>query len=118
LRTVSQIKIIAEIKDPSVFLKMGAEIHPDLVLLDASTFGEELLTAINKIKEEWSQTQCIVLVEDSQCRQLAYDAGADLVLSQDFPAAKLVALIEDLLIQNTQDETLANSEGSANACPE
>jgi len=99
LRTVPQIEIIAEIKDPAVLLKMGAEMQPDLVLLEASLFDEEICSAITKIKDEWPQTQCIVLVEDIQYRQVAYDAGADLVLPIGFPAAKLVAAIEELLSQ-------------------
>jgi hypothetical protein len=36
-------------------------------------------------------------VEDIQYRQVAYDAGADLVMPIGFPAAKLVAAIEELL---------------------
>ena len=41
LRTVPQIEIIAETQDPSVLLSMGAEIQPELVLLDASLFEED-----------------------------------------------------------------------------
>lgn len=97
LRTLPEIEIIAEIKYPSVFLKMGSEIQPDLILLDASLFGEDIWKAITKINEEWSHTQCIVLVEDNQHHQALYDAGADLVVPQGFPATKLVAAIEELL---------------------
>ncbi len=99
LRTVPQIEIIAETKDPAVLLRMDAGMRPELVLLDASLFDEDAWTAITKIKAEWSHTQCVVLVEDDQQRQSAQDAGADLVLNKGFPAAKLVALIEELLSQ-------------------
>ena len=115
LRTVPQIEIIAEAQDPSVLLKMGTEMHPELILLDASIFDETAWTAITKIKGEWPQTKFVVLTENDPQRQSAQDAGADLLLPKGFPAAKLVALIEDLLIQNTQDETLANSEGGTYA---
>ena len=100
LRTVPQIEIIAETQDPSVLLSMGAEIQPELVLLDASLFDEDTWPGISKIKDEWPHTQCVALVEDDQQRQSAQDAGADFVLSKGFPAARLVTLIEDLLSQN------------------
>jgi DNA-binding NarL/FixJ family response regulator len=97
LRTLPEIEIIAEIKDPAVLLKIGSEMQPDLILLDANLFDEEICTAITKIKSEWPPTQCVVLVEDSQHHQAVYDAGADLVVPQGFPATKLVAAIEELL---------------------
>lgn len=106
LRTVPQIEIIAEIRDPAILLKMGTELQPDLALLDASLFGEEILTAIAKIRREWSKTKCVVLVEDSQHRQAAYGAGADYVLIKGFPAASLVAIIEELLSQSESDSQI------------
>ena len=104
LRTLPEIEIIAEIKFPSVLLKMGGEMKPDLILLDASLFGENIWEAITKINEVWSNTQCVVLVEDSQHHQALYDAGADLVVPQGFPATKLVAAIEELLSAYSEDE--------------
>lgn len=97
LRTLPEIEIIAEIKDPAVLLKIGSEMQPDLILLDASLCDEENWAVITKIKGEWPQTECVVLVEDSQHHQAVYDAGADLVVPQGFPATKLVAAIEELL---------------------
>ena len=104
LRTLPEIEIIAEIKFPSVLLKMGGEMKPDLILLDASLFGENIWKAITKINEVWSNTQCVVLVEDSQHYQALYDAGADLVVQQGFPATKLVAAIEELLSAHSEDD--------------
>jgi DNA-binding NarL/FixJ family response regulator len=104
LRTLPEIEIIAEIKSPSVLLKMGSEMQPDLILLDAGLFGENICKAITKIKKEWPHTQCVVLVEDSQHYQALYDTGADLVVPQGFPATKLVAAIEELLSAHSEDE--------------
>jgi DNA-binding NarL/FixJ family response regulator len=104
LRTLPEIEIIAEIKCHSVLFKMGSEMKPDLILLDASLFGEDILKAITKISEEWSDTQCVVLVEDHQQYQALFDAGADLVVPQGFPATKLVAAIEDLLSAHLEDD--------------
>ena len=104
LRTLPEIEIIAEIKYPSVLLKMGSEMKPDLILLDQNLFGENILKAITKINEEWSSTHCVVLVEDFQHHQALYDAGADLVVTQGFPANKLVAAIEELLSAHSEDK--------------
>jgi len=104
LRTVPQIEIIAESQDPSVLLKMNTEIHPELILIDANTFDETDWAAITKIKVEFPQTKIVVLVEHDLQRISAQDAGADIVLPKGYPAAKLVKLIEDGLIDNAQDE--------------
>lgn len=104
LRTVPQIEIIAEAQDPSVLLKMGNEIHPELILIDASIFDETNWTSITKIKAEWPRTRIVVLTENDLQRQSAKEAGADIMLPKGFPAAKLVNLIEDSLIQKSQDD--------------
>jgi DNA-binding NarL/FixJ family response regulator len=123
LRTLPQIEIIAETQNPTVLLKIGTEMHPELVLLDASLFDEDAWTAVTKIKAEWPHIHFVVLVDDDLQRQIAQVAGADLVLPKGFPAAKLVALIEDLLSQRENDnriepaskeETKTISEGGAN----
>lgn len=104
LRTLPEIEIIAEIKSPLVLLKMGNEMQPDLILLDASLLGENTLKVITKINEEWPHTQCVVLVEDSQHHQAVYDTGADLVVQQGFLATKFVAAIQELLSARSEDE--------------
>jgi len=104
LRTLPEIEIIAEVKCPSVLSKMGSEMKPDIILLDASLFGENIWKVITKIKGEWSRTQCVVLVKDSQRQQAVYDTGADLVVPQGFPATKLVAAIKELLSAHLEDD--------------
>jgi DNA-binding NarL/FixJ family response regulator len=120
LRTVTQIEIIAEANNASILLSMGPEIQPELVLLDAGLFNENTWPGITKIKGEWPQTSCVALVENDLQRHRAQEAGADFVLSQGFPAARLVTLIEDLLSQmendnriepDSKEQTPVSSEG-------
>ena len=97
MTTVPQIEILAETTDPSALLRMGAEIQPNIVLLDADLPGEQVWSALQEIKEEWAQTRSIVLVEDSQQQQKAQAAGADVALIKGYPAARLITAIGELL---------------------
>jgi DNA-binding NarL/FixJ family response regulator len=97
MTTMSQIEILAETSDPSALLRMGAEIQPYVVLLDADLPEEQVCAALRQIKAEWSQTRSIVLVEDSQQQKTVQAAGADVALLKGYPAAKLIAAIEGLL---------------------
>ena len=105
LRTVPQIEIIAEAHDPSVLIKISTEMHPNLILLDASILDDTAWTAVSKIKAERPRTKFIALLENVQQQQSAQLAGVDTLLPKGFPAAKLVNLIENSLIQNSKDET-------------
>ena len=97
MTTIPQIEILAETPEPSVLLRMGAEIQPDVVLMDADLPGEQVWSALREIKTEWSQTRSIVLVEDSQQQQKAQAAGADVALIKGYPAARLITAIGELL---------------------
>jgi DNA-binding NarL/FixJ family response regulator len=102
MATLPQIEVLAETSDPSALLRMGAGIQPDVVLLDASLPEEQVWPALRQIRDEWCQTRSIVLVEDSQQQQSAQAAGADVALVKGYPAAKLIAAIEDLLSQEEE----------------
>lgn len=104
LRTIPGIEIIAESQDPSILLKMNAEIHPELILIDAGTFEEGNRSAISHLKAEWPQTKILVLTENELQREGASKAGADFILPKGFPAADLANLIENSLICDRLEE--------------
>ncbi|MFC2045892.1 response regulator [Chloroflexota bacterium] len=108
MATMPQIEILAETSDPSALLRMGAEMQPDVVLLDASLPEDQVWAALRQIREEWSQTRSIVLVEDSQQQQKAQIAGADIALLKGHPAAKLIAVIDGLLSQEEEGGACAD----------
>ena len=97
MTTMPQIEVLAETSHPAALLRMGAEIRPHVVLLEASLPEEQVWAAVRQIKSEWSQTRSIVLVEDSQQQKAVQAAGADVALLKGYPAAKLIAAIEGLL---------------------
>jgi len=104
LRTIPQIEILAEAHEPSVLLKMSAEIQPELILVDASLLAEPNWAAISKIKADGPNTKIIVLTENEQEGQTAQEAGADYYLLKGFPATELAQLIEYLLIHEGPPE--------------
>jgi DNA-binding NarL/FixJ family response regulator len=97
MTTMPQIEILAETSDPSALLRMGTEIQPHVVLLDADLPEEQVCGALQQIKEEWSQTRSIVLVEDSRQQLEVEAAGADVALIKGYRATKLIETIERLL---------------------
>lgn len=102
MTTMPQIEILAETADPSALLRMGGEMQPDVVLLDASLPEEQIWPVLRRIKEEWCQTRSIVLVRDSQQQHKVQAAGADVALLEGCPAAKLISTIEGLLSQGEE----------------
>ena len=111
LRTIPQIEILAESHDPSILLKINEEIHPELILLDASSIEGENWSALTKIKADWSDTKIIVLTENDQQGKIAREAGADYYLLKGFPATELVQLVESSLMHDLPEEiTLSKKE--------
>jgi len=97
MASMPQIQIVAESRNVSALLRLGAQLPPDLVLLEAALPGNEVCAAVSEIKARWAGTRTIVLVENAGQQREAQAAGADAVLYQGFPAARLIAVIEDLL---------------------
>ncbi len=79
-------------------LQMMADQQPIIVLFGSDFPIDEVLEMLHQIKGEWANTRCIVLIEDIQQEQSAKAAGADAVLHTGFLAARLIALVESLLL--------------------
>ena len=102
MNSMPQIRIVAESRDVSALLQLGAQLPPDLVLMEASLPGNEVCAAVYQIKAKWARTRTVVLVENARQQQEALAAGADAVLYQGFPAARLIAVVEELLPNHTR----------------
>ena len=73
---------------------------PALVIFDFALNGGDPQMIVDMIKVRWPTIPCLVLVNDAQQRQRAQNTGADLVLVKGYPAAKLLAAVENLLSQS------------------
>jgi DNA-binding NarL/FixJ family response regulator len=97
LTTIPRLKIVGQADDGPSALKMVAERHPTLVLLDSTLPDDEVKVMLGQIKAERPQTRCIVLVGNSRQQQVAKHAGADEVLLKGYLTANLLTSIEELL---------------------
>ena len=97
MKTMPQIQIVAEAKEVSALLNMDPEVRPDLVLLEAELGEDELGLVTQAIKEKWSGTRLIVLVDNDKQRRIAKESEADAVMLKGFRAGKFVEEVESLL---------------------
>lgn len=70
---------------------------PNLVILDQDIPGNIISVLIRKIKTNWPETHCLVLINDDQARQDLLASGAESVVIKGLPGAKLIMEIESLL---------------------
>jgi DNA-binding response OmpR family regulator len=104
LLATPQIVHVQQVHGASSIPKSVEVLAPDLVLLDAESFGMRAWTVLNQIKETCAHCCCIVLICNARYRQQALDAGADEVLLKGFPADQLSAAIERLLSRSKCDQ--------------
>ena len=97
LTMMPQIETINQVDDALSVLRVNAEHHPALVLLDVNLSGNEASTVVREIKGSDSPSRCLVLADNVQQQQEAQAAGADVALLKGFPAAKLFETIKELL---------------------
>lgn len=99
MASMPQIQIVAESRDVAALMQLGSQLPPDLVLMEAALPGDEVCAAVREIKARWVRSRTVVLVENADQQQEAEAAGADAVLYQGFPAAQLIAVVEELLFE-------------------
>jgi AmiR/NasT family two-component response regulator len=98
MTTLPQIDLVAESKDMASLMRLGAQIQPDLVLMQPESPEAHLVEAIHFIKSEWPASRTIVLVDDISQQQEAESAGVDVVLFKGYRAAGLMNVVEELLL--------------------
>jgi DNA-binding NarL/FixJ family response regulator len=111
LATFPEIEIVAEARELPTLRRLGRELQPDLILLEAGLPGNELYETIQQIRREWKHTRSIVLVETADQEATAVAAGANVVLFTGHRATKLVGVIKGLLADG-EDQSAASIPSS------
>jgi DNA-binding NarL/FixJ family response regulator len=96
MTTSNQISAVFVAEEASLALRMVKDHRPILVLLDS--YLPEAQTVLERIKSQWPQTRCIVLVGSVEQEREVKEADA--VLIEGFSPSHLLATIEDLLAQS------------------
>ena len=95
LTTSDQISVVLVAEEASLALRMVKDHHPNIVILDGHLPQARMV--LEQIKNKWTQTRCIVLV-DSVEQERAFKE-ADAVLIEGFSPSRLMATIKELLAQ-------------------
>ena len=105
LKTRPGIEIIGHADDSALALRMVAEHHPALFLLDTNLPGEGAASVLRQIKANGSQSRCLVLASNTRQQKEARNAGADVTLLKGCSAAELFGAIERLLPEQEESSS-------------
>jgi len=97
MTTMRRVNAVLIAEDAAAVLQLVAKHRPALVVIETHLSTTEKQVTLHEIKARWPTTRCIALAEDVRQQQQAESAGADAVLIVGFPAAELIAAIEELL---------------------
>ncbi len=97
LRTVSNLKTIAQAEDGLSALELMNQHHPTLILLGSNLSNEDIRAVLGQAKTGPIQTRCLVLANNVHQQSIALENGADSVLLIGFPTEKFFTTVEELL---------------------
>ena len=97
LRAIPRIETILQANDGPSALKIIAEYHPALVLLDSKLANNDIQSISRQIKAESPQTRCIVLIDNIQQQWMVKVADVDSVLTVGCSAREFFTTVEGLL---------------------
>jgi DNA-binding NarL/FixJ family response regulator len=99
MTALPQIDLVAEGRDMTSLLRIGSQIQPDLIVIEAGLSGLSLAQSITYMKTEWPKSRTMILVDDIHQQHEAQEATADVVLFKGYRAATLMNIVERLLTQ-------------------
>ncbi len=89
LGTLSNVEVIGEAKDGLEAVRLVAQHHPDVVLLDARMPVMDGLEAARQVKTRWPEIKVVLLTMYKTCLAEALAAGVDAFLVKGGPLEKL-----------------------------
>jgi DNA-binding NarL/FixJ family response regulator len=84
-----QVVVVGEAANGQDAVRLAAECHPDVVLMDVQMPVMDGLEATRCIKSQWPQVRVVVLTMYEAYETKALDAGADRFLLKGGPAQAL-----------------------------
>lgn len=100
--TMPQVGGVEVVSDLDSALTRRVDLVPILLLMDANRSNDQVWLSVRRARRMWPGVRTIMLVSSVEQQAEAEAAGADVVLLQGFPAARLVAAIVRLLPQPVQ----------------
>jgi DNA-binding NarL/FixJ family response regulator len=96
LSSIPEIEIVGAADDSPSALEMARVHHPVLIMVDDNFPEGEVLELIRQLKQDWPQTEIIVLADGTQQKQALLAAGADAVLLRGIPAEQIMDVINNI----------------------
>lgn len=98
LKSMNRSNTINVADYPPSVLKLIAQHQPDLIVLDAKLFNDEIWPLLGQIKANWPQPSCLVMVDNNQQQGMAEAAQADKVLLNGLSVTELFTAIDEILL--------------------
>ena len=98
------VRKIVQIAQAEDALEFVLTISPDITLIHASPLSLELASLISNMKRS-CQCPLLIIVNSEEARNSVVAQGADVVVMEGLPSAKLKNLITSLLQQNADTLT-------------
>jgi len=93
LATTPEVAVIGEAVDGQEAVRLVAETHPDVVLMDIQMPVMDGLQATQQIKNRWPEVKVIALTMYGATRSKALSAGVDAFLIKGCSAEELLGVI-------------------------
>jgi DNA-binding NarL/FixJ family response regulator len=95
----------------AVWPSAAVRTRPDLVLMDADLYGDEEWSTLRRVKDQWPGARFVLLTDDGRKLLAGQAVQADAVVMKGMPAAKLVGVLEGLVLTMREQEGVDSNNG-------
>ena len=111
LRASSEWDQIVQVENPNAAWDFVQTICPEITIIHAAQLLPELTKFISREKK-FCQCPLLVIVNSEEDRKTAVSLGADVVVLEGIPSAKLASHIKTLLQQIPETKTVESNENT------